>query len=143
MIIWPGRLWIVDEEDGFYYDVLIAARRQPSADPHPPGVGYINVVRGGSYGAKIVDRLPGFQRRMEWFLNNNANLRNHIDEQRLPDGSVRRLLSVVSLQRLPRMMRYLLDEDEFPSPMDFARYHAITASIPTDCRSMVRAGRGL
>jgi len=75
---------------------------------------------------KIVDRLPGFQAAWSGFLNNNANLRNHIDEQRLPDGSVRRLLSVVSLQRLPRMMRYLLDEDEFLSPYGLralSRYH--------------------
>jgi hypothetical protein len=74
----------------------------------------------------VVDRLPGFRRRMEWFLNNNETLHNHIDEQRMADGRVRRLLSVVNLQRLTRVMRCLLDEEEFLSPCGIralSRYH--------------------
>jgi hypothetical protein len=117
-------LW--DEEDGFYYDVLSL----PDGSHRPirirSGVGFITLFAVGALEPKVVDKLPGFRRRMEWFLNNNANLHNHIDEQRLPDGSVRRLLSVVNLQRLPRMMRYLLDENEFLSPYGIralSRYH--------------------
>jgi hypothetical protein len=75
---------------------------------------------------EVVDKLEGFRRRMEWFLNNNENLKDHIDEQHLPDGTVRRLLSVVNLQRLPRVMRYVLDENEFLSPCGIralSRYH--------------------
>src|SRR3989441_6942071 len=117
-------LW--DEEDGFYYDVLSL----PDGSHRPirirSGVGYITLFAVGVLEPKVVDKLPGFRCRMEWFLNNNANLHNHIDEQRLPDGSVRRLLAVVNLQRLPRMMRYLLDEEEFLSPYGLralSRYH--------------------
>jgi hypothetical protein len=74
----------------------------------------------------VVDALPGFRRRMEWFLNNYGNIEQHIDEQKLEGGSVRRLLSVVNLRRLPRVLRYMLDENEFLSPYgirSISRYH--------------------
>src|SRR5882724_4817149 len=117
-------LW--DEEDGFYYDVLTL----PDGSHRPlkirSGVGYITLFAVGALEPQVVDKLPGFRKRMEWFLNNDANLLNHIDEQQLPDGKVRRLLSVVNLQRLRRMLRYLLDENEFLSPYGIralSRFH--------------------
>jgi hypothetical protein len=117
-------LW--DEEDGFYYDVL-----HPPDGSHRPikirsGVGYMTLFAVETLDPDVVDKLPGFQRRMEWFLNNNENLQNHIDEQRLPDGKVRRLLAVVNLKRLPRVLRYVFDEEEFLSPNGvrmLSRYH--------------------
>ncbi|HTM48277.1 MAG TPA: hypothetical protein VL285_06340 [Bryobacteraceae bacterium] len=119
-------LW--DEEDGFYYDVLSL----PDGTHRPirirSCVGYITLFAVGALEPKVIDHLPGFRRRLEWFLNNNATLRNHIDEQRLPDGKVRRLLSVVNLQRLERMMKYVLDEEEFLSPFGvraLSRYHLL------------------
>ena len=117
-------LW--DEEDGFYYDVL----HLPNGTHRPvrirSGVGYITLYAVETLEPGVVDKLPGFKRRMEWFLNNNETLGNHIDEMHLPDGRVRRLLSVVNLQRLPRVMRYLLDENEFLAPggvRALSRYH--------------------
>ncbi len=122
----PDRYGLWDEEDGFYYDVLTL----PDGSHRPlkirSGVGFITLFAVGALEPKVVDRLPGFRKRMEWFLNNNANLLNHIDEQQLPDGKVRRLLSVVNLQRLRRMLRYLLDENEFLSPYGIralSRFH--------------------
>src|SRR6195256_4825477 len=107
-------LW--DEEDGFYYDVL----HMPDGSYRPirirSGVGYLSLFAVEILEPEVIDKLDGFCRRMEWFLNNNANLKDHIDEQHRPDGRVRRLLSVVNLKRLPRVLRYVLDENEFLSP---------------------------
>jgi hypothetical protein len=121
-----GRHGLWDEEDGFYYDVL----HLPDGCYGPmrirSGVGFITLFAVATMEPKHIESLPGFQRRMEWFLRNNETVRNHIDEQRLPDGSVRRLFSVVNLERLPRVMRYLLDEQEFLSPNGIralSRYH--------------------
>jgi hypothetical protein len=107
-------LW--DETDGFYYDVL----------HHPDGrrlplkvrsmVGLIPLYAVEILDPDVIDGLPGFKRRMEWFLENHDDIRDHIDEQRLPDGRIRRLLSLVNLKRLPRVLRYALDEAEFLSP---------------------------
>jgi hypothetical protein len=117
-------LW--DEEDGFYYDVL----HLPDGSHRPMKirsvVGYLTLFAVETLEPDVIDKLPGFKRRMEWFLNNNANLLDHIDEQRLPDGRVRLLLSVVNLQRLPRVLRYVFDENEFLSPNGIralSRYH--------------------
>jgi hypothetical protein len=79
-------------------------------------VGLIPLYAVEALDPDVVDELPGFKRRMEWFLNNHDDILQHIDEQRLPDGRVRRLLSVVNLRRLPRVLKYMLDENEFLSP---------------------------
>ena len=36
--------------------------------------------------AENIDRLPQFQRRMEWFLRNRADLRDHFVRERRPTG---------------------------------------------------------
>jgi hypothetical protein len=53
---------------------------------------------------------------MQWFIDNRPELREHIEETMTPDGRIRRLLSVVNRQQLPRVLRILLDEEEFLSP---------------------------
>src|SRR2546423_1232000 len=59
-------LW--DEEDGFYYDVL----HLPSGEEHflkiRSMVGLIPLFAVETLEPEIVDRLPGFKRRMQWFL---------------------------------------------------------------------------
>src|SRR5437867_8836765 len=117
-------LW--DEEDGFYYDVLHLPDKQHRTFKIRSMVVLIPLFAVETLDPELVNALPGFRRRMEWFLNNFENIENHIDEQQLPDGSVRRLLSVVNLRRLPRVLRYLLDENEFLSPYGvrgISRYH--------------------
>jgi hypothetical protein len=108
------QLW--DDRDGFYYDVL----RVPHGDHLPikirSMVGLIPLFAVETLDPVLVERLPGFRRRMEWFLNNYEDIESHIDEQKLPNGKVRRLLSVVNLSRLKPVLRYLLDESEFLSP---------------------------
>jgi hypothetical protein len=117
-------LW--DEADGFYYDVL----HLPDGARHPlkvrSMVGLIPLFAVETLDPEVVANLPGFRRRMEWFLNNHDDIRDHIEEQRTPDGSIRRLLSVVNLKRLPRVLRYMLDEEEFLSPhgiRSVSRFH--------------------
>jgi hypothetical protein len=63
---------------------------------------------------------------MRWFLRNRPDLRNHFVRERRPDGASRRLLALVSGDRLRRVLRYMLDEAEFLSPhgiRGLSRYH--------------------
>jgi hypothetical protein len=63
---------------------------------------------------------------MEWFLRNRPDLREHFVRQRDPTGRSRRLLSLVSGERLRRVLRYMLDEREFLSPYGIrglSRFH--------------------
>jgi hypothetical protein len=79
-------------------------------------VGLIPLYATETLEPEIVDRLPGFKRRMQWFIDNRPDLREHVEARAKGNGRVRRLLSIVSRDQLPRVLRYMLDEAEFLSP---------------------------
>jgi hypothetical protein len=106
-------LW--SEEEGFFYDVLHFA----DGSRHPlrvrSMVGLIPLFAVETLEADVVDRLPGFKRRMQWFIESRPELRDHVEIADGPAGP-RRLLSVVSRDQLGRVLRPMLDETEFLSP---------------------------
>ena len=65
---------------------------------------------------EIMDKLHGFRRRMQWFMENHPHLRRHITTRRPPERGTRHLLSIVGTDQLPRVLRLMLDENEFLSP---------------------------
>ena len=107
-------LW--DEEDGFYYDVL----HLPDGSHHKlkvrSMVGLIPLFAVETLEPEIVDALPEFKKRMSWFIGNRPRFRDNVTIVPTRDGSVRRLLSIVNAARLHRVLRFLLDENEFLSP---------------------------
>src|SRR6266568_4290000 len=106
-------LW--DEQDGFYYDVL----HLPDGDHFPlrvrSMVGLIPLYAVETLESDILCMLPGFKRRMQWFIDNKPELREHIRTTEVPGGGTRYLLSIVNCERLPKVLRYMLDESEFLS----------------------------
>src|SRR5262245_5484341 len=106
-------LW--DAKDSFYYDVL----HMPDGRGFPlrvrSMVGLIPLFAVETLDSTIVDALPGFKRRMQWFLENNGKLGNHVETESTHDGP-RRFLSLVNRDRLKRVLGYMLDESEFLSP---------------------------
>ncbi|MEW5976676.1 MAG: glucosidase [Acidobacteriota bacterium] len=106
-------LW--DKEDGFYYDVL----HLPSGSLLPiklrSMVGLIPIFAVETLDPETVNRLPSFKRRMQWFIDNRAELGENITVQSAPAGQ-RRMLSIVNPRRLQRVLRFMLDENEFLSP---------------------------
>ncbi|MGB7439382.1 MAG: hypothetical protein WBR26_16005 [Candidatus Acidiferrum sp.] len=117
-------LW--NDEDGFYYDLL----HLPNGDEHfikiRSMVGLIPLFAVETLEPEVVDRLPGFKRRMQWFIDNHEDVPEHIEmTQRSPRG-VRRLLSLANRKQLRRILRRMLDETEFFSPHGIralSRYH--------------------
>jgi hypothetical protein len=108
-------LW--DEADGFYYDQLrmdhtMLPLRVRSA------VGLMPLVAVEVLDDRVIERLPGFRKRMDWFLNNRQDLCQQISymEQDDSNGQTHRLLAIPSLGRLLRVLKYVLDENEFLSP---------------------------
>jgi hypothetical protein len=53
---------------------------------------------------------------MQWFIDNRPDFREHVDMVEKPGGGVRRLLSIVKREQLPRVLRLMLNEAEFLSP---------------------------
>ena len=117
-------LW--HEEDGFFYDVLHLPDGEHAFLRVRSLVGLMPLLAVETLEPDIVDRLPGFKRRMQWFIANRPEFREHVEVREQPDGRVSRLLSIVTSQQLPRVLRLMLDEREFLSPFGIrsvSRYH--------------------
>jgi hypothetical protein len=108
------RLW--DEEDGFFYDVL----RTPGAAAFPLRVrsivGLIPLFAVDTLEPAVLERFPGFAKRMAWFLENRPEYAANIASMGDKGAGGRRLLSIVDKDRLVRILSRVLDEDEFLSP---------------------------
>jgi hypothetical protein len=107
------RLW--DERDGFYYDVL----HLPDGGCHQLRVrslvGLIPLFAVETLEPESMDRLPGFKRRMQWFIDNRPDFHDHVESMETATGT-RRLLAIVNRERLPRLLKIMLDPAEFLSP---------------------------
>ena len=117
-------LW--EPKDGFYYDVL----HLPGGQHYPlkvrSMVGLIPLFACETLDSEIVDRLPGFKRRMQWFIENRPELSENIETETTGDLHVRRFLSLVNRKRLRQVLHYMLDENEFLSPYGIralSRFH--------------------
>jgi hypothetical protein len=109
-------LW--DEQDGFYYDVLHAGEREVPLRVRSL-VGLTPLFAVEVLEDEVIARLPGFRKRMRWFLENRRDLGRHISYCEKGCGQGREglsLLAVPSRERLERLLRYMLDEGEFLSP---------------------------
>jgi hypothetical protein len=122
-------LW--DEEDGFYYDQLhIEGRVVPLRVRSL--VGLISLCAVEVLEQEALDRLPGFSKRMQWFLDNRKDLHQQIScmAGRGDAHHGRRLLAIPSRARLERVLRYLLDENEFLSPFGIRSLSRIHGERP-------------
>ncbi len=109
-------LW--DEEDGFYYDHIMS-RGQSRPVKARSLVGLLPLIAVEVLEYDVVERLPGFRKRMQWFLTNRPDLARHITWMETIEESHRErhyLLAIPSRDRLKRVLRYMLDEREFLSP---------------------------
>jgi hypothetical protein len=133
-----GGMGLWNEADGFYYDQM-----RYHGEPYPLAirsiVGIIPLFACEVLEQSVIDRLPGFRKRMEWFIKHRPDLARHIThceasaaDDRAParadhsGGGIRRLLAIPSAERLMRVLRYVLDETEFLSQYgvrSLSRYH--------------------
>ncbi len=119
-------LW--DEGDGFYYDQLhVGEQRVPLRTRSL--VGLIPLLAVEVLEEETIDALPGFRRRLEWFLRNRADLARHIALCEC-DEHGHKLLAIPSEQRLVRVLRRLLDESEFLSPCGIRSISRVHAEHP-------------
>jgi hypothetical protein len=81
---------------------------------------------------EVIDRLPGFAKRLDWFLEHRTDLTRHITCMECsPDAThTQRLLAIPSRDRLLRVLRYLLDEGEFLSPFGVRSLSRAYAETP-------------
>jgi hypothetical protein len=108
-------LW--DEDDGFYYDQLHVNGAMVPLRLRTM-VGLIPLMACEILDDEVLGRLPGFMKRMNWFLENRPDLSQHISYlcSTVKGGRCHRLLAIPSRERLERVLPVMLDEKEFLSP---------------------------
>ncbi|HEX9506908.1 MAG TPA: glucosidase, partial [Myxococcales bacterium] len=131
-----GGMGLWDEEDGFYYDLL---RVDGAAIPLRlrSAVGLIPLLAVEPLEGRVVDRLPGFKKRMKWFLENRRDLTRDITyllPGQSPTHGEHLLLALPSRERLQRLLRYALDEKEFYSPYGVRSLSKIHQTMPYNQR---------
>jgi hypothetical protein len=117
-------LW--DDHDGFYYDRLRTPDGSTTALKVRSLVGLIPLFAVDTFDGAVLAKLPGFHRRMMWFLNNRPDLAENIASVTLEGVQDRRLLALCHAGRLRRILERMLDTEEFLSPYgirSLSRYH--------------------
>jgi mannosylglycerate hydrolase MGH1-like protein/glycosyl hydrolase family 63 len=118
-------LW--DEEDGFFYDAVHLPDGQQHYLKVRSLVGLIPLFAVETLEPETLARLPGFQRRMQWFLDNMPDFASRVDSSQASPNGARRLLSLVDRKQLVRILGYMVDKEEFLSPYGIralSKFHA-------------------
>src|SRR5271157_4191387 len=106
-------LW--DEEDQFFYDVL----HLPDGSMVPlkvrSMVGLIPLFAVETLEPELLDKVPEFKRRLEWFLKYRPDLSSLVSHWNEEGRGHRRLLSLLRGHRMRRLLARMLDETEFLS----------------------------
>jgi hypothetical protein len=106
-------LW--DERDGFYYDVLHLPTTRNIPIRLRSMVGLIPLFAVETIEEAQLNDLPDFKRRTEWFLKNRPDLTDDIACMQKRGRENRFLFALVNEDRLRRVLRIMLSENEFLS----------------------------
>jgi hypothetical protein len=121
-------LW--DNQDEFFYDVL----------RHPDGraerlkvrsiVGLIPLFAVETLEPDLLNRLPEFKERLEWYLSYRPELAALVSRWNEPCCGDRRLLSLLRGHRMKCLLRRMLDESEFLSPYGVRSLSRVHRDLP-------------
>jgi hypothetical protein len=125
-------LW--DDEDGFYYDVLHKEHGNQLPLKVRSMVGLIPLFAVETLEPSTLERLPGFNRRLEWFVAHRPDLTANVACMKTEGQKERRLLSIVTKDQLRRVLQVMLDEREFLSPFGIRALSRLHAEAPYTLR---------
>lgn len=118
-------LW--DARDGFYYDVLHLPDGRHKHLRIRSFVGLIPLFAVETIEPELLDRLPRFKARMEWFVKYRPHLVRDIASLTAPGEHGRRLLSILDRRKLMRVLPQVFDSEHFLSDhglRSLSRWHA-------------------
>lgn len=107
-------LW--DHHDGFFYDNLHLPDGTATPLKVRSLVGLLPLLAVETLEPEGMEQLKTFSRRMEWFLKKHPHTMCNVACVRKPGMGKRRLISILSEERLVSILKYMLDENEFLSP---------------------------
>ena len=121
-----GDIGLWDDEDKFYYDVLNLPDDRKVRIKIRSMVGLIPLFAVETLEPELLAKLPGFRKRMEWFLTHRPQLASLVSRWQSPGRGERRLLSLLRGHRMKKLLQRMLDETEFLSDYGvraLSRYH--------------------
>ena len=111
-----GGMGLWDDLDGFYYDHILPPNGRPLPLKSRSLVGLLPLIAVKCIDDELIQHLPEFKARFDWHREHWPLLKKHLVEHTSPDGKKCWLLALASRERLIKVLRYLLDENEFLSP---------------------------
>jgi len=118
------RLW--DDADQFFYDVLHLPEGQMIPLKVRSMVGLIPLFAVETLEPELLDKVPEFKRRLNWFLKYRPDLASLVSHWNDEGRGQRRLLSLLRGHRMKRLLARMLDETEFLSDYGIraiSKYH--------------------
>jgi hypothetical protein len=106
-------LW--DEQDQFFYDVLNLPDDVRVRLRIRSMVGLIPLFAVETLEPELLAEVPGFRKRLEWFLRYRPDLAKLVSHWQSPGRGERRLLSLLRGHRMKQLLRRMLNESEFLS----------------------------
>ena len=118
-------LW--DDDDGFYYDQLFLPDGERISLKVRSMVGLIPLLAVETLSDATLDRLPRLRKRIEWFIQNRPELSENVAHLEHMGQGDRRLMAILSPERLRRVLKRFFDSDEFLGTYglrSLSKYHA-------------------
>ena len=106
-------LW--DEADQFYYDHLNLPDGENVPMKIQSAVGLIPLLAVEVLEPDVIQQLPAFTARMEWYLKHRPQLAGLISNWKVCGAGDRQLLSLLRGHRMKALLRRMLDETQFLS----------------------------
>ncbi|MEJ2039260.1 MAG: hypothetical protein P8X55_10035, partial [Desulfosarcinaceae bacterium] len=124
--IGPAETGLWNEEDGIYFDMIhLPDGSQIPLKTHSL-VGLIPLLAVDTLDSEMLEALPEFRRRFEWFIHNRPDLISDCADMVKTGTGNRRLLSLADRHRLEKILINMLDENRFLGPYGIrsvSKYH--------------------
>lgn len=117
-------LW--DEEDGFFYDAIQLGDGERKRLKVRSLVGLLPLFACEILEPEMLETMQVFHRRMDWFISKRPNISCNMASLYQSGAGGRRMVSFLTRNRLERVLKYMLDENEFLSPYgirSLSKYH--------------------
>jgi hypothetical protein len=112
----PTKLGLWDDEDGFYYDVLRHSDGRAARLKVRSMVGLISLCANSIFTSEDIEKMPHFMERVTWFVQNHPELVSNIHRPGVRGANGNYLLSLLTDDKLRRVLGRMLDEKEFLGP---------------------------
>lgn len=117
-------LW--NEEEGFFYDLLHLPDESVTSLKVRSLVGLLPLFAVETLEPEMLHRMPVFSRRMDWFISKRPDYMATMACIYTEGMKERHLLSILNEDKLRKVLRYMLDENEFLSEFgirSLSKYH--------------------